>query len=238
MDEIDGLDALDGQIAALEQSLGGAQAVAAAFDGELRRLGSAIAETGGDMGRLSSGFSRGLRQSFDGLILDGRKLSDVLGGLAQSMLRTTYSAATPAGDGPSWRAGGHRDRELRERCICPSPTGQGFTQGRVMPFAHGGVVSGPVRLSDAGRHGADGRGRTRGDHAAVARRRRATGCADRGRRAAGAGRHERLDPGRRRVPPVAKPDRGAAGPGAWPRPAQPLKGSQTWDFTRSGFRRT
>lgn len=145
MDEIDGLDALDGQIAALEQSLGGAQAVAAAFDGELRRLGSAMAETGGGMGRLSTGFSRGLRQSFDGLVLDGRKLSDVLGNLAQSMLRATYSAATrPVTDS----LGGliATGVESFVSGALPFANGAGFTQGRVMPFAHGGIVSGPVRL--------------------------------------------------------------------------------------------
>lgn len=143
MDEIDGLDVLDGQIAALEQTLGGAQAVAAAFDGELRRLGSAMSETGGDAGRLSTGFARGLRQSIDGLIVDGRKLSDVLGGLAQSMLRTTYTAAMrPLTD----RLGGlvATGVESLVSGVLPFAKGAGFTQGRVMPFAHGGIVTGPV----------------------------------------------------------------------------------------------
>ncbi|MGI1663325.1 phage tail tape measure protein [Palleronia sp. KMU-117] len=143
MDEIDGLTALDEQIVALEQSLGGAQTVAAAFDGQVRRMSLAMTDAGGDVGRLSTGISRSLRQSFDGLILDGKKLSDVLGGLARSMVETAYSAAMrPVTDslgglvasGIEGLVGG----------MLPFARGASFTQGRVMPFAQGGIVSGPV----------------------------------------------------------------------------------------------
>ena len=143
MDEIDGVSALDSQIAALEQSLGGAQVVAAAFDGQIRRIGDAMGEAGGDVGRLSSGISRNLRRSFDGLILDGQKLSDVMGGLARSLVQTTYSAALrPVTDRLGGLVAGGIEGIVSG--LLPFAKGAGFTQGRVMPFARGGVVSGPV----------------------------------------------------------------------------------------------
>ena len=48
MDEIDGLGDLQAQVEALELSLGGAAGMAAGFDSELRRMRSAMAETGKD----------------------------------------------------------------------------------------------------------------------------------------------------------------------------------------------
>ena len=93
MDDVDGIDTLDDQVAALERSLGGASAMAAAFDAEMMRMGSTIADTGREVGVLSRGISAGLRRSFDGLIFDGMKLSDALKGVAQSMVNAAYSAA-------------------------------------------------------------------------------------------------------------------------------------------------
>jgi hypothetical protein len=143
MDEIDGVSALDTQIAALEQSLGGAQVVAAAFDGQIRRIGDAMGEAGGDVGRLSTGISRNLRRSFDGLILDGQKLSDVMGSLARSLVQTTYTAALrPVTDRLGGLVAGGIEGIVSG--LLPFAKGAGFTQGRVMPFARGGVVSGPV----------------------------------------------------------------------------------------------
>jgi hypothetical protein len=143
MNEIDGVSALDTQIAALEQSLGGAQVVAAAFDGQIRRIGEAMGEAGGDVGRLSTGISRNLRRSFDGLILDGQKLSDVMGSLARSLVQTTYTAALrPVTDRLGGLVAGGIEGIVSG--LLPFAKGAGFTQGRVMPFARGGVVSGPV----------------------------------------------------------------------------------------------
>lgn len=143
MDDVDGLDGFDDQIAALERSLGGAQAVAAAFDGELVRMQSTIADTGRDVGLLTSGFSRGLRRSIDELVFDGEKLSDSLRGLGQSMLNTVYSTAMrPVTN----HLGGLLASGVESLISGATPFANGgaFTQGRVMPFARGGVVSSPV----------------------------------------------------------------------------------------------
>jgi len=50
-------DGLGGQIDALENALGGACAMTAAFDGELRRMQATIADTGREISTLQRGIS-------------------------------------------------------------------------------------------------------------------------------------------------------------------------------------
>ncbi|MDB4240979.1 phage tail tape measure protein, partial [Yoonia sp.] len=93
MDEIDKIDALESDVSALERTLGDTAQVTAAFEGQLRDMQGTMVETTRDLGNLERGFSRGLRTAFDGLVLDGRSLTDVLGGLAEKMASTAYGAA-------------------------------------------------------------------------------------------------------------------------------------------------
>jgi len=143
MDEIDSVDALDDQIAALETTLGGAGQMTAAFDAELRRMQATVAETGKDVAVLSRGISRGLRRAFDGLIFDGASLSNALREVGRSMVDAAYSAAirpvtNQIGGLIAEGVGGLVSGLL------PFENGGAFTQGRVVPFASGGIVSGPV----------------------------------------------------------------------------------------------
>ncbi|SFP48825.1 phage tail tape measure protein [Tranquillimonas alkanivorans] len=109
--------------------------VVAAFEGELRRLGTTVAETGREVRVLSGGLSRGLRRAFDGMVFDGRKLSDALQGVARSMADAAYSAAVR----PVTRyVGGLLAEGIEGAMTAP------FSRGRVMPFADGGVVRGPM----------------------------------------------------------------------------------------------
>lgn len=143
MDEIEGLDALDDQVAALETTLGGAGQMAAAFDQELRQMQATVAETGADVAVLSKSLSTGLRKAFDGLIFDGKSLSDALRDVAASMVDAAYSAAIrPVTD----QLGGLIAQGVGGLVsgILPFKDGGAFTQGRVVPFATGGILSGPV----------------------------------------------------------------------------------------------
>jgi len=90
MDDIDQIDALDADVAALERTLGDASAVARAFDSQLRGVQGSLADTTRDLGKLERGFSGGLRKAFDGVALDGMKLSDALRVVASSMADTVY----------------------------------------------------------------------------------------------------------------------------------------------------
>lgn len=143
MDELDKLDALESDVSALERTLGDTSAMTAAFDDQLRGVQGALTETTRDLGNLEKGFAGGLRRAFDGLVLDGAKLSDVLTGLARSMIDTAYSAATrPITD----HFGGVLADGLNAAVsgMMPYANGAPFSQGRVMPFAKGGIVSAPV----------------------------------------------------------------------------------------------
>ncbi|MEL6685712.1 MAG: phage tail tape measure protein, partial [Pseudomonadota bacterium] len=93
MDDIDKIETLEDDVGALEVALGDAAAMTAAFEDQLRSVQGSLVETTRDLGNLERGFSQGLRAAFDGLVLDGRSLTDVLGGLAEKMVNTAYSAA-------------------------------------------------------------------------------------------------------------------------------------------------
>lgn len=77
MDDMDKIDALDSDVAALERTLGDTAAMTAAFDNQLRVMQGSLVETTRDLGNLERGFSTGLKKAFDGLVLEGRSLSDV-----------------------------------------------------------------------------------------------------------------------------------------------------------------
>lgn len=143
MTERDGMSDLEDQSEALEDSMSAAASMAAGFDTELRRVRESLAATGADVATLERGLSKGLRRAFDGVVFDGMKLSDALETVAQSMIQTTYSAAIKP-------VTNHFGGMLAEGVgslvegLLPFANGAGFSQGRVMPFANCGVVSGPT----------------------------------------------------------------------------------------------
>lgn len=143
MDDIDKIDALQSDIGALENALGDTSAMTAAFEDQLRAVQGSLIETTRDLGHLERGFSQGLRTAFDGLVLEGRSLTDVLGGLAEKMVNTAYAAAV---NPVTNHFGGMLADGLNAAVsgLMPFSDGGSFSQGRVMPFAKGGVVSSPT----------------------------------------------------------------------------------------------
>ena len=77
----------------LNETLAQSSTLVTGFDGELRRMQGALATTSRDMSNVEKGLNSGLRRAFDGLIFDGAKLSDALGTIRQSMIKTAYNAA-------------------------------------------------------------------------------------------------------------------------------------------------
>lgn len=143
MAEGDALDGFDAQVDALEESLAGATMVAANFDTELRNMRQALSATGQDVKTLERGLSRGLRRAFDGVVFDGIKLSDALEDVARSLMNTAYNAALkPVTDGIGGAVANGIGTLVQG--ILPFADGASFAQGRVMPFASGGVVSSPT----------------------------------------------------------------------------------------------
>ncbi|WP_420325566.1 phage tail tape measure protein [Mameliella sp.] len=137
------IDDLDDQVEALETSLGGAIGMAAQFDAELKRIHGTFSATGRGAAKLESTLSRGVARAIDGVVLDGMKLSDALRTVAQSMIDAAWKAAvTPVAS----HVGGILSSAVSGIFGRASPfaDGAGFSQGRVMPFANGGVVASPT----------------------------------------------------------------------------------------------
>jgi len=85
--------------------------------------------------RLSRSFAATMSNSFASAIVSGRRFSDVLRSLGQSLARMTLSAAMR----PLFSAiGGGLTG------IFGSASGNAFSAGRVRAFANGGVVGGPA----------------------------------------------------------------------------------------------
>ena len=140
MAQDDTFEGLEDGAERLNETLGATATLVAGFDAELRRMRSALAATGKDVATLEKGLSRGLRRAFDGVAFDGMKLSDALSTVARSMVNTTYNAAMkPVSD----HVGGLISQGVGSlvQGILPFADGAAFSQGRVMPFAQGGIVS-------------------------------------------------------------------------------------------------
>jgi hypothetical protein len=135
-----GFDGLEGGAERLNGTLAETSSLVSGFDSELRRMRTAIAGTGRDVATLEKGLSKGLRRAFDGVAFDGMKLSDALSTVARSMVNTTYNAAIkPVSD----HVGGMISQSVGSlvQGILPFANGAPFSQGKVMPFAQGGIVS-------------------------------------------------------------------------------------------------
>ena len=142
---------LEDQIAVLEASLEGTAGMVAAFDGELVRMRETLLFTGKEVNTLSAGIGGGLRRAFDGLVFDGGKLSDALKSVGQSIADTIYGIAIK----PVQNAiGGFLANGLNSLLGGAAfADGAAFSQGRVMPFAKGGVVSSPTAFAMRGGQG-------------------------------------------------------------------------------------
>ena len=139
--DVERAEALEEQIDRLEDSLGGAGAMVARFDAELVRMRTSMAQAQASVGTLSNSISRGLRRAFDGLVFDGMKASDAVRTVATSMVNATYSSALK----PITRQlGGLLGAGIAGIGAAGFAQGGAFTQGRVTPFAKGGLVSGPT----------------------------------------------------------------------------------------------
>lgn len=144
--------ALELHSGALGDTLGDAAGMAASFESELRRVRDAFEATGKDVETLERGLSRGLRRSFEQVVFDGASLSSALDGLARSLVQTTYNAAIrPITD----HVGGLISSGVGDLIgdILPFADGAAFSQGKVVPFARGGVVTGPTAFAMRGATG-------------------------------------------------------------------------------------
>ena len=151
----DELDALEENTDGLRVTLDTTSSMVTSFDSELRRMRESLAATGKDVATLDKGLSRGLRKAFEDLTFDGESLSDALNTVATSMANTSFNAALkPVTD----HVGGLLATGVGGlmQGILPFADGAPFSQGRVMPFASGGIVSGATPFGMRGGMGVMG----------------------------------------------------------------------------------
>lgn len=156
----------------LDENMGQTSRMTAEFEAELARLRQSMSFTSREVGTLSSGIESGLRRAFDGLIFDGDKLSEALKGIGRTIADTVFSIAMKPVESALAGSVANGMTGMLSGAL-PFAQGGAFVQGRVMPFAKGGVVSEPTRfpmrgatglMGEAGpeaimplRRGADGR---------------------------------------------------------------------------------
>ncbi len=133
----DRIEEFEAQLAELEGAFAATGDMARALKDGLEETSRALKATEEDTKVLSKGLSRGLRSAFDGLVFDGMRASDAMEAVARSVVNTAYSAALK----PVTK---HFGGMIAEGIAGLFADGASFSQGRVMPFASGGIVSGPT----------------------------------------------------------------------------------------------
>ncbi|MDO5704099.1 MAG: phage tail tape measure protein [Paracoccus sp. (in: a-proteobacteria)] len=126
-----------------DQTGGQAGRVTAEFQAELGRLRDQTIYTTREVDKLASGLSGSLSRAFQGVALDGLKLSDALKGIARSMADTAFSMAMKPVENALSGALSNGIAGMLSGAA-PFAKGGAFTEGRVMPFAKGGVVGAPA----------------------------------------------------------------------------------------------
>lgn len=138
MSDFDGFEV---EFDALADGLGQSKQMMEAFTAEMVKFQTSVSRTGYDLSTLERGLSKGLRGAFDGLVLDGGKLTDVLKDLGLSIANTAYNAAVkPVTD----HFGGLLAQGINGLMggIMPFAKGGVLSQGQVTAFAKGGVLDG------------------------------------------------------------------------------------------------
>ena len=136
-------ESLETQIERLEDAMGGASAMAASFQSELRGMQEAMLYTGREVQGMSRSVGTGLRRAFDGVVFDGLRLSDALRNVAKSMADAAYNTAMRPVQNALGGAISTGVNGLMS-AILPFEKGGAFSSGRVTAFARGGVVSSPT----------------------------------------------------------------------------------------------
>jgi phage-related minor tail protein len=139
----DDFDRLEGALGDLETTLSGAASMTAAFQSELQSLQGTMLYTGREVGVMSRSIGGGLRRAFDGLVFDGMRLSDALRTVAASMVDAAYNTAMRPVQNALGGAIANGMNTLMSGLL-PFQAGGAIAQGRVMPFARGGIVRGPT----------------------------------------------------------------------------------------------
>ena len=146
------LEEFENRVQALEGTLTTGSTLTAQFNAELARATENIQGTTREVRQLSTGISRGVRGALDGIVMGGESLSEALNGIATSIINTAYKIATqPVVDALGGALAGGINSLFGG--LFQFADGGAFTQGRVVPFANGGIVSSPTTFPMRGATG-------------------------------------------------------------------------------------
>ena len=139
------LGRLEAQFAGLEGRMAGLEGVTLAFRRELEGVQGSMKDAGREASGMSRSVSSSLRRAFDSVLFDGKKLSDALSGIGQSIAGSVLNQAmapvqnavgSMVGNGIQSIIGG----------MLPFASGGVVSSGRVSAFARGGIVDGPTHF--------------------------------------------------------------------------------------------
>ncbi|MEM8582066.1 MAG: phage tail tape measure protein [Pseudomonadota bacterium] len=152
MSDYDNLGGFEDRMSELDHSFEDATAVAAAFDGELRRMREGMLFAEREAASLGDSVGNGLRRSFDDVAFEGGKLSDALKNVARSMANAAYSTAIKPVQN-ALETGITSGVTSLVSGLFGFSHGGAFTQGQVVPFARGGIVTAPTSFPMRGATG-------------------------------------------------------------------------------------
>lgn len=131
------LGRLEAQFAGLEGTLGGLEGVAGAFRRELEGVQGGMQDAGREAAGLTRTMSASVRSAFEGVVFDGKRLSDALAGVGRSISGAVLNRAlAPVQGAVGSLLGG----------LLPFADGGVVSSGRVAAFARGGIVDGPTHF--------------------------------------------------------------------------------------------
>ena len=143
------VDSLENALVEIEASLEGTEEVSRAFRSEMEVMTASMSQATRQAQGLSKTVGSSLKTAFDHLIVDGKALSDVMGGLGRNLASRSFSKAiTPMANALGGAVEGGVQSLISG--LLPFAKGGVLGGGRVRPFASGGVVDGPSAFAMRG----------------------------------------------------------------------------------------
>ncbi len=143
MSDYKSLIEMESQIDALEEKFHNASELAASFDVELRKINQSFASVSKSAQGLETALNRGLRSAIDGAVFDGNSLTQSLKLVGQSLVNAAYNAAVKPITSHAAGLLSAGAQSLFGDAL-PFANGAAFSQGRVTPFATGGIADAPT----------------------------------------------------------------------------------------------
>lgn len=144
MADYDGdLSRLETQFAGLEGAISGLEGVTVAFRRELEGVQGGMKDAGREASSMSRSVTSSLRQAFDGIIFDGKRVSDALAGIGRGISGSVLKKALAPVQNALGSTVGAGVQAILGGIVPFQKSARG---GRVAAFARGGIVDGPTQF--------------------------------------------------------------------------------------------